>query len=48
MNRNTLVLLVIIAAVGFIVITAVALIVDAMVLTPPDVDTTIQVTGAIQ
>jgi len=48
MNRNTLVLLLIIAAVGFIVITAVALIVDAMVLTPPDVDTTIKVTGAIQ
>ena len=48
MNRDTLVLLLIVAVVGFMVTTAVALVVDAMVLTPPDVDTTLQVTGAIE
>ena len=48
MNRDTLVLLLMFAALAGILAVAVVLIVDAMVLQPPDVDTTLKVTGAIQ
>jgi len=48
MNRDTLALLLMFAALGLILGLAAVLVLDATVFAPPDVDTTIQVTGLIQ
>jgi len=48
MNRETLVLLVMFGVLGMVLGLVVVLIVDAMVLQPPDVDTTLKVSGAVQ